>query len=120
MIITSYNRPSEENLKGYVLHGLSTIEEEIEAEQQPSTFIDYERKFQSGIVTARFPKAAGTSRITNDIAMKVLGAAWQLQYIYGPRGFSRAEVEVGERTWGYFSLKIDTIIGVSVSVDKSR
>lgn len=111
LVIESYHVPSDYNLRGYILGNLTKIEDRIIEEANPDGLVDNKRIFRSGLVSTRFPAVAVEKgdvatppRITNEMALQVLGAAWELQHVHGPRGFSYATVEVGGRPWSFFCL----------------
>ena len=113
ILIDQYLAPSTpDSWKGAVLGNITNIEKLIESWEQPSYYIDNSRVFISGLVKVRFPAAVhfrNPVRITNALAVELLGAAWQMQYLYGPRGWSFASIETedGEgvrNTVGFFSL----------------
>ncbi len=122
MVIDRYLAPTTpDSHKGAVLGNISQIEKLIESWENPNYYIDNKRVFTSGLVQARFPAVQTTNaqRITNALAVELLGAAWQLQYVHGPRGWSFATVEMvggdGLRsTFGFFSLwftELRTLLG---------
>ena len=114
MIIDNYLEPKPNNLKGDVMGNLSNIETLIESWGNPNYYIDNKRIFDSGLVSVRFPavQVRNSGRMTNGLAVKLLGAAWGLEYAFGPRGWQMAMIETikGDGSTvvdGFFSLWID-------------
>ena len=123
MTIDYYLEPKPNNLKGDVIGNISNIETLIEGWGNPDYYVDNKRVFQSGLVFVRFPavQARGAGRMTNGLAVQLLGAAWGLEYAFGPRGWQMAMIETVKVDGslvvnGFFSLWIDES-GKSVESD---
>ncbi len=112
MIIDEYLRVSDESLKGAVTGNISNLVDYFES-CKPDNLIDNRRVFNSGLVSVRFPtvQAENAQRMTNSLAMELLGAAWQLEYARGPMGWGSATIKTirGKDKYsivGFFSLWI--------------
>ena len=107
MVIDRYQPASPNPLKGAVMGNITLIEKLIDGWGKPDYYIDNRRMFTEGLVSVRFP----TGQITNWLAAELLGAAWGLEYAFGPRGWEFATIETvrdrGEHNVvGFFSLWI--------------
>lgn len=122
MIIDDYLEVHDQSLKGAVTGNISLIVELIDS-HKPDNLIDNRFVFTSGLVSVRFPavQANNAQRMTNALAVELLGAAWQLEYARGPMGWASAMIKTirGNKDYnvvGFFSLWIrgkDRITGAS-------
>lgn len=112
MIIDDYLKVDDKSLKGAVTGNISLIVELIDS-HKPDNLIDNRRVFTSGLVSVRFPamQATNVQRMTNALAVELLGAAWELEYARGPMGWASATIKTirskdDYNVVGFFSLWI--------------
>jgi len=112
MIIDEYLDAGDKSFKGAITGNISVIVELIDS-YKPDNLIDNTRVFTSGLVSVRFPtmQARNAQRMTNALAVELLGAAWQLEYARGPRGWNSATIKTirsksDYTIVGFFSLWI--------------
>lgn len=112
MIINDYISVQDPSLKGAITGNISLLVELIDS-YNPDDLIDNRRVLTSGLVSVRFPavQAKNAKRMTNALAVELLGAAWQLEYARGPMGWASATIKTvrGKDDYkivGFFSLWI--------------
>lgn len=112
MIIHEYLEAPDVSVKGEVISNISLIVDLVDS-YEPDHLIDNRRVITSGLVSVRFPavQARNAQRMTNGLAVELLGAAWQLQYARGPRGWKLATIKTvrgrnDQSVVGFFSLWI--------------
>lgn len=112
MIINNYLSVQDPSLKGAITGNISLLVELIDS-YNPDDLIDNRRVLTSGLVSVRFPavQARNAQRMTNALAVELLGAAWQLEYARGPMGWASATIKTvrgkGDyKVVGFFSLWI--------------